>query len=894
MSVMRCQNGVIGLLLVTTLFACTGDKTDPSSPKKPAPATTLTPLPTPTPEPTLPPEPETPGIGKLMLHDKQVVSPGRRLPLTGVAFTLMPEEAEQLAERTNERGEFAYQDATGVTFTLLDQTFGPFAPQGLITVAELAQQHCASDTAIEALPSADPSAAVAATDSTYEAHAADETDLMDAAGSAAPADAAQTSGAIDTTPAGSSNRSTAMTASAVNDAADAVALARCRYRVEQNLLNTLRSLDADTDSDNGMHLSAAVTAFPHDLKAPIDVYTRALAKQLARTGKPLRTAFQPSLGINLEEPQPEADDVGGQPIPFADLFRIGRPFPEYSCSQISYDDHGWPLSIPPECADEVHDKLKVPSYATTLIARFVPLGALPTGKYTVLYEGSGTIQYSGIGLKLPTESTAGRDIIEISAQRLSTKHLNNAGLRVQISATDSADPIRNIRIIMPGGTCAGNPFVHVYRADECPAAAYQSFVSRYEQDSNAIVFNPQFMSFLKDFKVIRTMNFMKASPRNPCYAFKDDAYQACLLQELNWEQRAKMQDAMWGGSYLTDLAKRAGRGVPLEVTVALANQLKRDPWFNIPHNATDDYITQYATYVRDHLDSTLKAYIEYSNEPWNGPFWVNPYTIAQGKARAIEGRNDYWIGLAYYVERSVEVFNHWQEIWGSTERLIRTINTQHNGGEFASRYMLAHNDAYQSIDALASAPYFFGCWNRANQRCKAIDMVLPEITSVDDIFAILDDPKNPYGMASTKSYVKRQAEAAQEFEVDLISYEGGQHLTITWGDSAISHERKRSLLDLFRAANRDPRMAERYAHLLNGWKQYGGKLFTLYTMPQTYHTFGSFGLKEHLGQARAEAPKYAASMRFQEHHGLCWWEHCAMGHTRLKAAPTPATPPGSP
>ena len=183
--------------------------------------------------------------------------------------------------------------------------------------------------------------------------------------------------------------------------------------------------------------------------------------------------------------------------------------------------------------------------------------------------------------------------------------------------------------------------------------------------------------------------------------------------------------------------------------------------------------------------------------------------------------------------------------------------------------MLKHKDAYKSIDALASAPYFFGCWNRKSHRCKDIAMVLPEITGVDDIFDILDDPANPYGMERTKDYVRLQAAAAKEFDVDLISYEGGQHLTIVWGDGDISNEKKRSLLDLFRAANRDPRMAERYAHLLNGWKQYGGKLFTLYTMPQTYHTFGSFGIKEHLAQARDAAPKYDASMRFQETQGKC-------------------------
>lgn len=829
---MRFLNGLACVLVALLFAACSGDKTDSDTKPQPKPPATPTvlPTPTPTPEPTLPPEPEVPGFGKLMLHDKRVERPGRRLPLTGIPYELTADTSQQQdSGTTTAAGEFEYRDAASITFTLLDRRFGPLNTQGLITTAELAQLHCV-DEATDTAPAQDTATATQDTD-----------------------------------------QATALTQQ------DIKAFGHCTYQVEQNLLSTLRSFDDDMNPDNGIALSALFSAFPADLKAPIDVYERALAKMLAQQGRRVRTNFTPMLGINLEEPQPEADDVGGQPIPFVDLFRIGRPFPEYSCSQIIYDEYGWPVTIPPECADEEHNRLKVPSYATTLIARFAPLGTIPPGRYTVLYEGSGTIQYSGIGLKIPTASAPGRDIIKITTERMTTKHLNNAGLRVQISGMTDGDPIRNVRIIMPGGTCTGNPFVHVYSASDCPEEAYQSFVARYEQNSNAIVFNPQFMNFLKDFKVIRTMNFMKASPRNPCYKFKEQEYLDCLLQELSWEQRAKMNDAMWGGSYLTDLAKRAGRGVPLEVTVELANQLQRDPWFNLPHNATDAYIEQYASYVRDHLDPGLNAYIEYSNEPWNGPFWVNPYSIVQGKARAIDGRNDYWIGLSYYVERSVEVFTIWERVWGGSERLIRTINTQHNGGEFASRHMLKHNNAYQSIDALASAPYFFGCWNRASTRCQdeeAIPKVLTDITSVDDIFDILDNPNNPYGMASTRHYVKLQAEAAAEFGVDLIAYEGGQHLTVTWGDGTLSNQKKRSLLDLFRAANRDPRMAQRYTDFLNGWKANGGKLFTLYTVPQTYHTFGSFGIKEHLAQPRSAAPKYDASIQFQETQGLCWWEGC--------------------
>ncbi|CAA6820348.1 MAG: Unknown protein [uncultured Thiotrichaceae bacterium] len=649
----------------------------------------------------------------------------------------------------------------------------------------------------------------------------------------------------------------------------------CQYQVRRNIQRTLLSVDADENYDNGITIYDDFSSFPMDPESSIDDYELALSKKLLKEGRQAAAVFSPSLGINLEEPQPEADDVGGQPIPFADLFRIARPFPEYSCTEIEYDAQGWPKKIPDSCAEEKNDIFKIPTYALAFMLRGVPFGTLPTGKYTVLYEGSGIIQYDGIGTKVIAESSPGRDILEVTPDLL--KNRAAAGLRVFIKSVVEDNHIRNLRIIMPGGICAGNPFIRVDNADECPAGDYRNFVETYEQDTNAIVFNPEFMRFLKDFKTIRMMNFMKASPRNPCFEFQDEEYFECILQEFTWSQRAKMDDAMWGGSFRTDLAERAGRGVPLEVTVALANQLQRDPWFNIPHNATDDYVEKYATYVRNNLDSKLKAHIEYSNEPWNGPFWANPYTIEMGKRNGVTGSNDYWTGLLYYTERSVEIFDIWQEVWGGTDRLFRIINTQHNGGSFASRNMLKHKGAYQSIDAIASGPYFFGCWDRAGTQCKdeaLVPKLLKDVTSVDDIFEILDDPNNPYGLEKTIEHIKLQAEAAKDYDVDLYAYEGGQHLTVVWGDGNLDTARKLKLLDLFRAANRDSRMAGRYIQLLDGWKANGGKLFALYTLPQTYHNFGSFGIKEHMGQKRSDAPKYDGSMKFQENQRKCWWDNC--------------------
>lgn len=55
-------------------------------------------------------------------------------------------------------------------------------------------------------------------------------------------------------------------------------------------------------------------SFAFNLTDSIDSFELALGKRLALLDRVLQPIFQASLGINLEAPQPEADEVGGQPV----------------------------------------------------------------------------------------------------------------------------------------------------------------------------------------------------------------------------------------------------------------------------------------------------------------------------------------------------------------------------------------------------------------------------------------------------------------------------------------------------------------------------------------------------------------------------------------------------
>lgn len=633
--------------------------------------------------------------------------------------------------------------------------------------------------------------------------------------------------------------------------------------------------DMDRNPSNGINLDASFTPPPNESLGD-ETFASELNEQLVAKGITPLTAFTPSLGINTEAPQAEQDSII-QSVPFADLFRIARPFKDLSCASTTYDAQGWPTSAPTNtCAirttllngaiissslltDPVNNRRTIPASRYTEV--------VPEGRYTVLYEGEGTLVYGNYAQLVSRSS--GRDLIDIkftgAAVRLERMDLS-------ITVNNVNNPIKNIRIVMPGGICEGNPFVRVANADGCPAGKYQAFADTLA-NRNAIVFNPDYLNFMKDFRVVRMMNLMEASPRNPCTG-SGDAYNTCLLQDFTWAQRAKLTDATWGGSASANnpLLQRYGRGAPLEVQVALANQLKAHPWFNIPHNATDEYVTEFANYVRANLNAGLKAHIEYTNEAWNYIFWGSLYARKKGMDLGLGSaftNQEYWAGALYYAKRATEIFKLWETAFNDNSRLVRILGTVQTD-IFLTRNMLNYLDTKDHVDAVATNAYFYACLDRTSTSCSnttTIPKTLNEVTTVDEVFAVIDNANDPNGLPKLQINLAAQATEVARFGKALYAYEGGQHLTVDGNTDDIRR-------NVFEAANRDPRMGERYTTLLNGWKMAGGQQFMLYTQPQSFHKWGLFAMKETLLQPRYSTPKYDAAMKFQETQGKCWWNGC--------------------
>ena len=523
-----------------------------------------------------------------------------------------------------------------------------------------------------------------------------------------------------------------------------------------------------------------------------------------------------SLGINTNEVFEQ--DAS---IPFIDLFRVATPFNEnircrekdkpcLTDAKVEYDKNGWPKKLNG-------------GKAGVFFLRNVALAALPKGNYSVLYDGEGQIEYQQNAKLVARKS--GEDTIKFDAR--ADGFMTAVA---QIVKSNPSNPVKNIRIIMPGGICEGAPYTQVKRSSDCKDSDFLDFKTHQA----SILFNPDYLDFMKDFGVIRFMP-MSGITRNP---------------DERWEQRPHMQEATWGGIY-------GSRGAPLEIQIELANRLKADPWLNVPHIADDNYMRQFAKMVKKQLDPDLTPHIEYTNEAWNANFVHNEHMQKMGIAQKID-QDALLAGYKYYAKRSVEFFDIWDDVYGGLfikgqKQFVRIIGGWDTRPDISS-IILAYKDTYKSTDAIAIAPYIGG--NLKGFR---------ESKTVADIFKLLNDKKSYRSLPKIMHELEKHAKLAREFGVSLIAYEGGQGLVDWAARDYLKHPNP-----LFYAANRDSRMNDLYQKLYKEWRGLGADLFVAFSAPRSCNWSGCWGLKEHIRQPLDKAPKLQASLKFMQNNTR-WW-----------------------
>lgn len=329
-------------------------------------------------------------------------------------------------------------------------------------------------------------------------------------------------------------------------------------------------------------------------------------------------------------------------------------------------------------------------------------------------------------------------------------------------------------------------------------------------------FHPLFCKRLEPFGVIRFMDWQKTNNS----------------KLVKWSKRAKPSDAR----YTTEA------GVPVEVMVELANQLKVHPWFCIPHQADDEFVREFARLVKSQLHPDLKVYIEYSNEVWNWGFEQTQWAKDQGTKQKLGDPPQ----ARFYADRSVAVFKIWEEVFGGRDRLVRVLASQFVN-PWLSEQILTWHQASKHADALAVAPYFGHEHGDPKEAARSARL------SPEELLKRLDTEI----AGKNLQHMQEQAKLAKSHGLQLIAYEGGQHLA--GGGGA---ENNAALTRLFTAVNRDARMAELYRKHLQNWANSGGGLYVLYHYVGAPGKWGSWGLLEYQDQPIEDAPKYRAAVEY--------------------------------
>lgn len=450
----------------------------------------------------------------------------------------------------------------------------------------------------------------------------------------------------------------------------------------------------------------------------------------------------------------------------------------------------------------------------TLILTDMPREAQSlAGRYVLSYEGRGVVE--PLGRVSNVRYAPGEVRFDYTP--------GPGSVEIRIQRTSAGDPVRRISVVR-----------------EEDREAWQ----------RGAIFNPDFLDRLKGFDTLRFMDWMETNNST----------------QSGWSDRPRPGDATW-----------AHYGVPLEVMLALVDELEVDAWFNMPHLADDAYVRSFAQKVAATLPDGQRAYVEYSNEVWNFQFAQTRWADAQ--AQALWGQDD--VGTQFYARRAAQVARIWSKVFeDAPERLVNVISTQTGWLGLEENILdapLVRADGApapkDAFDAYAVTGYFGGVLGLEERRDEVIGWLdesraraaeaaaaqgLTGQARRDAIDGARYDHANAVAgqelndgsvSANTRDTVTDlsdrvfpyHAAVAQAAGLDLIMYEGGSH--VVGIGPQVDDER---LTAFFHSFNYSAEMGVLYKRLIAGWRAAGGGMFNAYADIYNPTKWGSWGALRHL------------------------------------------------
>jgi len=341
-------------------------------------------------------------------------------------------------------------------------------------------------------------------------------------------------------------------------------------------------------------------------------------------------------------------------------------------------------------------------------------------------------------------------------------------------------------------------------------------------DNGNIFFNltaSQLGNPVRNIRVVELSNINTYQSQPFRQGFLDKCAEFNTLRFMDWAHTNGSNQAQWANRTLPNYYSQAespNGGLAYEYIIQVANQLDKNIWLCIPHQADDDYIAQMATMFREQLEPGITVYIEYSNEVWNWIFPQANWVTDNGPQNISYPRR--------YVERSTHAFDIWMSVWGSqNNRLRRVLGTQ-NGYDWITEEILAHAD--QSKYDYISPSWYVGLDHgpTGNPNLQALGVAAtPQdvLENANNVFLNFY-PRWEMVYNTAKLYGKK-----------VVNYEGGQHFT----DFSIPPYIQ-SMYD----AQVLPGMYELYDRMLDSLRKLGSELPLAFVMTGPWQSqYGSWG-----------------------------------------------------
>lgn len=366
---------------------------------------------------------------------------------------------------------------------------------------------------------------------------------------------------------------------------------------------------------------------------------------------------------------------------------------------------------------------------------------------------------------------------------------------LNLRQTDSTDPLRDISVRAPG----------------TPAHA---------------VFHPDYLAQLAPYSVVRFMDWQRTNS-----TFADP------------QRTFRCASRVTPGYY----SQGTSAGAAVETMVVLANALDRDPWFTIPHEASDDWVRCHAQVVATTLARHLTPRYEFSNETWNPTFRAFHDLSAEAAAAGLGG-GDRFLGLQQRVgQRHNAVMDLVQTQMAANDRPFIRVLAGQAANSWVVEQRLATAGTKARTDEIAIAPYLGVGGNPFDVDEAAALARLDGTSVVQRLTANQSGEVDPW--------ISAHEELARTSDKELVAYEGGQHLA--------GHPDSAALTRLFISVNRSSAMGELYDTYLERWRAAtGNALMMHFTDVGPYSRFGSWGALETPEQAPTTSPKYEALLRF--------------------------------